>query len=88
MVRRVQPRPNEVLLLERRLEGQRTTTHPDSTVDEHFLISSIDTILKVRGLSYKQIEDGVTEGANDGGIDAVYTFLDGHLLEDEKLPFD
>lgn len=74
---------NEVLLLESRLQQQRTETHPAANEDEYFLISSIDTVLRVRGLSYQQIEDGIVEGGNDGGIDAVYTFYNGVLIEDE-----
>ncbi|MGW4846454.1 AIPR family protein [Nocardia brasiliensis] len=32
-------------------------------------------------MSYQQIEDGIVEGTNDGGIDAVYTFYNGNLVE-------
>jgi hypothetical protein len=75
---------NEVLLLESRLQQQRNETHPAASEDEYFLISSIDTVLRVRGLSYQEIEDGIVEGGNDGGIDAVYTFYNGVLIEDES----
>ena len=74
---------NEVLLLESRLQQQRNETHPAANEDEYFLISSIDTVLRFRGLSYQEIEDGIVEGGNDGGIDAVYTFYNGVLIEDE-----
>jgi hypothetical protein len=83
MIRHLSGTANEVLLLESRLRQQRTETHPASSEDEYFLLSSIDTVLRARGLSYQQIEDGVVEGANDGGIDAVYTFYNGALVEDE-----
>ena len=84
MVRRAQPSPNSVLLLEKRLERQRAQIHPNSSVNDFFLISSIDTVLRSYNLSYRQIEEGITDGAHDGGIDAVYTFLNGRLIDDDR----
>jgi hypothetical protein len=86
MARTAQPKPNEVLILEARLAQRKDETHPSSTPDEFFLTSSIDTVLRGRGLSYQQIEAGITEGADDGGIDAVYTFINGRLVEDDNEP--
>lgn len=74
--------PNEVLLLDARLQQSKSKTYPDISNDDYFLISSIDTILMSHGLSNRQIEDGIVDGSDDGGIDAVYVFIDGHLVED------
>ena len=82
MARRIQPRPNQVLLLEERLKRKRVETHPEVSSDEYFLLSSVDTVLRSRDLSYQEIDHGITEGANDGGIDAVYTFLNGKLIDE------
>jgi hypothetical protein len=76
--------PNEVLLLEARLQEQKSRTHPDLSDDDYFLISSVDTVLRSRGLSNQEIESGIVEGGNDGGIDAVYIFQDGNLIEDNS----
>lgn len=77
--------PNEILLLETRLAQQQIETYPQATADEFFLISSIDTLLRRRELSYQQIEEGITEGGNDGGIDAVYVFMNRMLVEDDSI---
>jgi hypothetical protein len=77
-------KPNDVLLLEARLQQQKSQTHPELSDDEYFLINSVDTVLRARGLSHQEIEDGIVEGPNDGGIDAVYLFQDGNLLEDDS----
>ncbi|WP_173141838.1 AIPR family protein [Kibdelosporangium persicum] len=74
--------PNEVLLLTTRLSQRKATTYPEISNEDYFLISSIDTVLRSRNLSSRQIEDGIVEGADDGGIDAVYVFVDGRLVED------
>jgi len=77
--------PNDILLLEARLSQQLTETYPEASSGEFFLVSSIDTLLRRRQLSYQQIEEGITEGSNDGGIDAVFTFLNGTLVEDDSV---
>jgi hypothetical protein len=76
--------PNEVLLLDGRLAKQRKETYPDVSDSDFFLISSIDTLTRQRQLSYQQIEAGITEGGDDGGIDAVYTYLNGVLVQDDS----
>lgn len=73
---------NELVLLEARLAEHKAKTNPTASPDEFFLTSSIDTILRSRRLSYQQLEEGIVEGSDDGGIDAVYTFLNGVLVED------
>ncbi|TDC38343.1 hypothetical protein E1211_07185 [Micromonospora sp. 15K316] len=78
--------PNEVLLLEARLQQRKKETHPNASDDEYFLLNAVDTILRPYGLSYQQIEDGIVEGSDDGGIDAVYTFYNGELVEDDSDP--
>lgn len=82
MVKRASVVPNEVLLLDARLQQGKAETYPDISDDDYFLISSIDTLLMSRGLSSRQIEDGIVDGSDDGGIDAAYVFVDGHLVED------
>jgi hypothetical protein len=76
------PVPNEVLLLQERLKQGQANTYPESSSDEYFLISCVDTILRRHGLSGRQIDDGIVEGSDDGGIDAVYLFVNGQLIED------
>src|SRR6266498_537917 len=76
--------PNEVLLLEARLNQQKAQTHPHLDDDDYFLVSSVDTVIRSRGLSNQEIESGIVEGTNDGGIDAVYVFQDGNLIEDNS----
>lgn len=73
---------NEVLLLEARLRQNRKSTYPELSEQDYFLISSVDTLLSSKDLSSRQIEDGIVDGADDGGIDAVYLFVDGQLVED------
>src|SRR5207249_106295 len=43
---------------------------------------TLTQLLKEYDLSTDEIEHGVVDGRNDGGIDAWYTILDGALLTD------
>jgi hypothetical protein len=75
---------NEVVLLNTRLAEARKGVSPESSEDEYFQLDAIDTVLRQRGLSHQDLEDGDVDGADDGGIDAVFTFLNGALLTDES----
>ncbi len=41
-----------------------------------------EQILKNYDLFLEEIEDGITDGSNDGGIDAIYLFANGGILKD------
>jgi hypothetical protein len=83
MTTSTQPLPNEVLLLDQRVTQAQANSYPELTSQEYFLINAVDTILRRRGLSSRQIEDGIVDGSDDGGIDAVYLFANGQLIEDK-----
>lgn len=82
MAKVVQPMSNEVMLLTERLKQSKADSYPGISDQEYFLISSTDTVLRHKGLSSRQIDDGITDGTNDGGIDAVYLFIDGQIVVD------
>ncbi len=44
---------------------------------------ALDQLLKDRDLSADEIDLGIVDGRDDGGIDAWYTLLDGELLADQ-----
>ena len=47
-----------------------------------------EQILKDYDLNYDEITRGVTDGGGDGGIDAIYTFLNGELIQDNHAIAD
>lgn len=46
-----------------------------------FHIYATEQILKDYDLNYEEIEKGITEGGGDGGIDGIYTFINGELIQ-------
>jgi len=69
----------DALLAERdRLRGGEPL--PD---DEAFELFTFEQCLKEEDLSEEEIANGQVGGGNDGGVDGVYCFLDGNLLEED-----
>ena len=57
----------------------------DDTAFEHF---AAQQVIKSRDLSVDEVADGVIGGGNDGGLDAIYVFLNGTLLSEDSEIFD
>jgi hypothetical protein len=69
-------------------QASSDSTYPDLTIQDYFLIDSVDTILRRKNLSNRQVEDGLVDGADDGGIDAVYLFVNGQPITDSADSFN
>lgn len=54
--------------------------YPDIASDELFERYAVTEVLKPKSISSDDIEDGIVDGSRDGGVDAVFTFLNGALL--------
>ncbi|WP_445996618.1 AIPR family protein [Okibacterium fritillariae] len=66
-------------------QSARAVPYPDDIAFELF---AAETMLRERNLSEEEIETGRIGGGKDGGIDAVYTFLDDALLDEDSEIFD
>jgi hypothetical protein len=74
---------NDVIILDRFLESDRATKHPTTTPSEHFELFVGDQILKDYNLSNDELKAGITDSADDGGIDAMYLFLNRDLVHED-----
>jgi AIPR protein len=69
----------------KQLKSERAPEIPDS---EYFEIFCTEQILKDFDLSYEEIEDGIVDGEHDGGVDAIFSFVNGELITDfDPSPF-
>lgn len=66
-------------------QAARETPLPDDVAFEVFAAA---TVLREFNLSDEEVETGRIGGGQDGGIDAVYTFLDGRLLNEDDGLYD
>jgi hypothetical protein len=73
---------NDVVLLDGIIDERVAESAPSGKRDEVFEFFCFEQILKDYDLSRDEIESGWVDGRDDGGIDGVFTFVNGHLLRD------
>lgn len=75
---------NDIILLDAIIEEQKNILCPDEEIGKFFERFCSTELLKNFDLEIKEIQDGITDGKDDGGIDSFYLFINGHLLNDTK----
>lgn len=74
---------NDQVLLDQILEEQRVSRAPTATKSDFFEQYVAEQVLKDYDLSDDEVEYGLTGGGHDGGIDAIYTFANGELVQED-----
>lgn len=74
---------SKLAILNEVLKQKKSEIAPQLSDDDFFNLFSCEQILKDFDLSYDELNDGIMEGGNDGGNDAIYTFINGELLEED-----
>lgn len=83
-------RTPDQIVLDQDFEAFYNNEYPGLDKDWAFEIYSAHQILKRFGLTSEEIEAGVVDGGDDGGLDSFYVFLDGSLVspDDPRLVVD
>lgn len=74
---------NDQILLDQIVEEQRKSRMPGVTKSEFFELYTAEQVLKDYDLSDDEIEYGLVGAGNDGGIDSIYTFVNGELVQED-----
>ena len=77
---------NDIILIKQLLSQRRESLAPDMSESDFFQIFAAEQALKDRDLSYDELQDGIVDGGGDGGIDAIYFFVDNMLYREEVDP--
>ncbi len=75
---------NSQILLDDLLQQLQESVDPDYDEDRFFGFFVAQQILKEYDLSYNEIESGIVDGSGDGGIDALYTLVNGDLVQEDS----
>ncbi len=76
---------NEALALEANFKGWQEKRFPTPPKDLNvFEYYCVDQFLRPFDLSDSQLKTGLIGGAKDGGVDALYMFVDGELVDAES----
>ena len=70
-------------LLNSVLRKSRCSAYPDLTDDDFFEIFCADIVLVDFDLNNEEIESGIIDGSQDGGIDAAYLFINRRIWSDD-----
>jgi hypothetical protein len=74
------------VVLEEVLKQQKQERAPTLSPDKFFEVFCVDQILKDFDLTYDNINSGIFDGANDGGIDWAYLFVNRVVVNvDEEI---
>lgn len=72
---------NDQIILEQIIKERCAESGDDISVSEYFEIYSSSEILKDYDLTYDDIIYGIVGDGGDGGIDAIYTLINGEPLK-------
>lgn len=74
---------NDKILLDALISQKKAAIAPDTSDNDFFNIFVSEQVLKEYDLSYDEIIEGIVEGGGDGGIDSIYTFINGELINED-----
>jgi AIPR protein len=74
---------NDRIILDKILDQKRKELAPDILPSKFFEIFTAEQILKDYDLSYDEIETGIVGDGGNGGVDSLYVFLNGELVQDD-----
>ncbi|OMG70446.1 AIPR family protein [Burkholderia ubonensis] len=74
---------NDKIILEQIIDQQHQERAPATSKSEFFEIFVAEQVLKDFDLGYDEIESGIVDGSQDGGIDSMYVIVNGELAQED-----
>lgn len=74
---------NDKIILDEVLKQRKAEIDPASSESEFFELFAAEQVLKDHDLSYDEIEFGLIGSGGDGGIDSIYLFVNGELVQED-----
>src|SRR5436305_13180686 len=74
---------NDRIILDKILEQKHKELAPELAPSKFFEVFAAEQILKDFDLSYDELESGIVGDGGDGGVDSLYLFLNGELVQDD-----
>lgn len=74
---------NDLIILDRILEQKKAEDAPALGADRYFEIFTAREILKNYDLSYDEITTGIVGAGGDGGLDSIFVFVNGDLIQED-----
>jgi hypothetical protein len=74
---------NDRIILDEVLKQRKSEVDPSASASSYFELFTAEQVLKDFDLSYDEIDSGIVGDGGDGGIDAIYLFVNGALAQEE-----
>lgn len=74
---------NDRIILDEVLKQRHAEVDPGASASDFFELFAAEQIIKDHDLSYDEIESGIVGDGGDGGIDAMYLFVNGELVQED-----
>ena len=74
---------NDQIILSQIIKSKCAESDNELSESEYFEIYSASEILKDHDLSYDDVKYGIVGEGGDGGIDSIFTFLNGELVKED-----
>ena len=74
---------NDQIILDEVLKQRKSEVDTNADPSDFFELFTAEQILKDFDLSYDEIESGLVGGGRDGGIDGIYLFVNGELVQED-----
>lgn len=76
---------NDQIILEQIIKERCAESDDELSLSEYFEIYSASEVLKDYDLTYDDITYGIVGDGGDGGIDSIYTFINGEQIKEDTL---
>jgi hypothetical protein len=76
---------NDQIILEQIIKERCAESDDELSISEYFEIYTASEILKDYDLTYDDITYGIVGNGGDGGIDSIFTFINGEPLKEDTL---
>jgi hypothetical protein len=77
---------NDLVLVKQLLMQRKSAVAAELPDNDYFQVFATEHALKDRDLSYDEIQDDIVDGGGDGGIDAVFLFINNNLCREPIKP--
>ncbi|EPB4201219.1 TPA: hypothetical protein ACGSWG_001902 [Yersinia enterocolitica] len=74
---------NDQVLIEQIIKQEFTSSTDYQREDDFFEFYTCTQLLKEYDLTYDDIEGGICGKSLDGGVDAIYIFINGDLIDED-----
>lgn len=81
--RALKSRTNDQIILEKIVQDKWSESDDALSISEFFEIFTASEILKDHDLSYDDISYGLVGDGGDGGIDSIFTFVNGEMVKED-----